>query len=202
MPDWSRRQTLSTLAGGLAVSLAGCRGDDSSESPSRLNRRVTDYEVERVRNEDGAALFTRRDEFPEDHAGGYDHLKTAADLDELTFADVPEARALRTFSADTDFEEQSIYVFARAVPACYALELRHVEVDRSGPSAQFCRSLRPVDVECDADAEHTVGYAIRLPFSGENHSGMGSGTSSSCSRPTRPEPFDANVTLSNGSESR
>jgi len=82
------------------------------------------------------------------------------------------------------------------------VELRHVEVDANGPSAQFCRSLRPVDAECNADAEHTAGYAIRLPFTGENHSGMGSGMSSSCSRPRRPEPFDADVTLAYGSDGR
>jgi len=155
-----------------------------------------------VRDEDGAALFTRRDEFSDGHAGGYDHLKSTEDLAELTFADVPAARTLRKFSADTDFEERSIYLFAQSVPACYTVELRHVEVDANGPSAQFCRSLRPVDAECNADAEHTAGYAIRLPFTGENHSGMGSGMSSSCSRPRRPEPFDADVTLAYGSDGR
>jgi len=203
MPDWSRRQTLSTLAGGLAAALAGCRGTDSSDgSPDRFERRVENYEVKRVRDEDGAALFTRHDEFPDGHAGGYHHLKSTEHLAELTFADVTAARTLREFSADTDFEERSIYLFAQSVPACYTVELRHVEVDRNGPSAQFCRDLRPVDVECETDAEHTAGYAIRLPFTGENHSGMGSGMSSSCSRPPRPEPFDANVTLANGSDGR
>lgn len=202
MPDWSRRQTLAAVAGGLAVAAAGCQGDASDESPSRAERRVEDYELERVRVEDGVALFTRGDELSEDRAGGYDHLQSADELAALTFADRPEARTLREFSADTDYESESVYLYADTVPACYSIELRRIEVDGGGPSAQFCRDLRPVDAECGADAEHTVGYAIRLPFPGDEHTGMGSGMSSSCARPPRPEPFEANVTLSEGGENR
>lgn len=209
MPDWSRRQTLSSLAGGLAVALAGCRGEASDESVSGdvqrrgdEEQRVEEYELERVRNTDGATLFSRSQELRSDRPGGYDHLTSREDLEEYTFGDVPEARALREFSAATDFESESVYLYARQVEACYNLRLQRVEVDDGSPSAHFCRDLRPVDEECEADVHHTAGYAIRLPFPGDRYSGKGAGMSSSCSRPPRPERFDANVTLSNESDGR
>lgn len=202
MPDWSRRQTLSALTGGLAVALAGCQGEASVESPSSVEQRVENYEVERARNEDGVALFARGDDLDSTRPGGYYHLVSQGDVDGLAFADVPEARTLREFSAATDFESESVYLYAHEVAACYEIRLTRVAVDGNGPSAHFCRDLRPVDADCEADAHSTVGYAIRLPFSGDEYSGVGSGMSSSCSRPPRPETFDANVTLSSERDDR
>ena len=206
MPDWSRRQTLSALAGGLAVSLAGCRGndDESLSSGGRFpaERRVEEYEVRQVRNDDGVALLTRGDDVESARPGAYDHLQSREDLEAYTFADLPEARKLREFCTATEFESNSVYLWVRRVPECYDLRLQRVGVDANGPSAHFCRDLRPVDASCDADARDTVGYAIRLPFAGDEYSGMGSGMSSSCSRPPRPTAFDANVTVSTERDGR
>ena len=205
MPDWSRRQALTALASGVTAAIAGCKGhsDGSGGSPGFGERRIENYALERVRNADGAVLVGRAGEDLEtERPGASRHLTSDDDLAALTFADVPEARALRRFSGDTDFESESVYLYTREVPECYEHRLLWVEVDANGPSAHFCRDLRPVEAACGAEAHDTVGYAIRLPFPGDEYRGMGSGMSSSCSRPRRPETFDANVTLSTEREDR
>lgn len=203
MPSWSRRQTLSALAGGVVAALAGCRGDDSSTGPTPYrHRRVDTYEVEHVRNTDGAALVTTRARLADASPGAREYLTNDEDLADLTFAALPEARTLHEFATATDFESKSVYLYATDLPSCYDYPLQWVEVDANGPSAHFCRDLRPADVECRTDVSHTVAYAIRLPFPGDEYSGLGSGMSSSCRRPPRPEPFDANVTLVDGGDDR
>lgn len=202
MPDWSRRQTLSALAGVAAAAIAGCQGDASSEPVRSRERRIENYDVEEVRNADGAVLFHRGEEPAGERPGGRHHLTDESELAELTFTDVPEAESLRSFAADTDFESESVALYSRRVPECYDHRLQFVEVDANGPSAHFCRSLRPVDAACRTDAHDTVGFAIRLPFPGDRYSGMGGGMSSTCSRPRRPEAFEVNVTLSDGGDDR
>ncbi len=199
MPDWSRREALSVLTTGVATALAGCQHSPPDVSRPPAIGSVENYEVARVRNADRAVLLTRSDDIKSGRPGAYEHLTSREDVAAFTFADVPEARTLRQFVDATDFESESIYLLVHTVPECYDHRLVGVGVDGNGPEASFCRKLRPADVECDADAEDTVGYAIRLPFPGDEMSGMGS-SGGSCEPSPRPEAFDANVTLANGSE--
>ncbi|ACV46516.1 MULTISPECIES: hypothetical protein [Halomicrobium] len=199
MVEPSRRETLAAIAGGTAAALAGCQWNaEPSDGEREQRRRVTDYEVASVRHADERALFTEgeplstpreSDERPPVY--GHTYLTSGDDLDDVTFAETSEAERLASFAAATALDgEESVYLFTTAVRACSEVRLQWVEVDGTGPSAQFCRTLRPADVECRATAYETTGFAIRLPFAGERFSGHGAGMSSSCGRPPRPEPFD------------
>ncbi|MBV0900192.1 hypothetical protein [Haloarcula salina] len=211
--DWSRRRLLATAATGLGVALAGCDTTDDAPPPSPgLDRRpVDDYEVERVRNTDAVPLFTRGS-FPTSTddadregrpAGSYDHayVVSEADVDELAFADVPEAKRLRSFAAATDFEAGSVYLFTTPVGACYDVRIESISLDPDGdPDGDFCRALRPADVACDVDEYDTLGYAIRLPVAREQTNGHSGGMSSSCRRAPSRVAFDAELTPHDGSD--
>lgn len=206
MPDWSRRRLLTAAATGLGVTVAGCNTtDDPPPAPGMDRRPVDDYEVERVRNTDAVPLFTQGS-FPTTTSGGdragrpagsYDHAYVVSEayLDDLTFAEVPEAQRLRSFAADTDFEAGSVYLFTTPVGACYEIRIEAITLDSGDdPHSDFCRALRPADVACDVDEYDTVGYAIRLPVTREQTSGHGGGMSSSCHRAPSRIAFDAELT--------
>lgn len=222
MPDVTRRRALLAVASGVTA-LAGCPGSEEhprSEERRRIedrpaDRPIEDYETARVRNEDGAVLFTSREEIPTrtddrrtHYASSDSHvLVSAGGAEELTFADVAAAERLRSFVGATDFDDASIYLFAMPVEACYEIRLRSTSVERDElrnddlhPHADFCRTYRPADVECDADATHTVGFAIRLPVAAERSTGSGRGLSHSCGPSPRDEYFDAPVTPAGGAD--
>jgi len=203
MVERSRRETLAAIASGAMTVLAGCQFDaESTETePAERGQRLTEYTAESVRHSDERALFadgealptvTRTDE-RQSRAGLYGHtyLTDGDDAADVTFGDTDEAQRLASFVAATDLDgDESVYLFSTPVEACYEVRLQRVTVDDNGPSAQFCRALLPADTACDAERRETVGYAIRLPVAGDEFSGHGSGMSSTCGRPPRPEPFD------------
>lgn len=217
MTPLTRRRALLASASGLAA-LAGCSGGDDDpptvDRPS-ADRPIEDYEVQHVRNEDGAVLFARGEEVPtvtDDDRGrharsGRSVVVTEDDLADLSFGDAPEADQLASFAEATDFDASSLYLFAMPVEACYEIHLRSVTVEWDGrdaadlhPHADFCRSFLPADVECRSDETHTVGFAIRLPVAAEQSSGSGSGMSNSCRPSPRGEYFEAQVTPAGGGE--
>ena len=200
MVDLARRDVLAAIATGGATALAGCQWDAETTNaapPREESRRLTDYEVTSVRRPEETVLFAEGSLPTETEAGdtrrgayGHTYLTEPADLEGVTFGDTPEARELASFVEATALDgDESVYLFATPVGACHEVRLRRVEVD-DGPSAQFCRALRPADVDCDADARETAGFAVRLPLAGDEFSSHGAGMSSSCRRPTRPEAFD------------
>lgn len=201
MVDLARRDVLAAIATGGATALAGCQWDAETtnvEPPRDDARQLTDYEVTSVRRPEETVLFaegslpteTGDDEARRHALYGHTYLTEPADLGDLTFGDTPEARELAAFAEATALDgDESVYLFATPVGACHEVRLRRVEVD-DGPSARFCRALRPADVDCDVEARESVGFAVRLPLAGDEFSSHGAGMSSSCRRPTRPEPFD------------
>jgi hypothetical protein len=215
MPALTRRRALLAVASGV-VALAGCSGERNDRP--RIDRRngeepLEDYEARRVRNEDGAVLFAQRDELPtvtDDERSRYVRSARAIVVSEdgladLTFGEVPEAERLRSFAAETDFDAASMYLLAMPVEACYEIRLQSASVewdeledDDLHPHADFCRTYRPADVECEVDETHTVGFAIRLPVAAEQSTGSGRGMSSSCRSSMRGEFFDATVTPASG----
>lgn len=215
MPDLTRRRALLAAASGVAA-LAGCAGDRDRPTidPPRDDETLDDYEVRHVRNTDGAVLFSEREELPtvtdeQDRyaRSGRSVVVSDEDLTALTFAAVPEAKRLRAFASETDFESASIYLFAVPVEACYEIRLRSVSVERDElassdlhPHADFCRATRPADVECGVDEIHTTGFAIRLPVAADESSGSGSGMSSFCGPSPRGEAFDPTVTPASGGD--
>jgi len=210
MPTVSRRHALQAVAVGIA-GLAGC--SDTTETtqiePRSERRSLTDYDAHTVRDTNGRVLFSYREELPEatgDHdrvsQRGRSVIVTDEGLDRLTFAANDPATSLREFVGRTDFSQASIYLLAMPLKACYSLQLTSVSIDADElqqgdlhPHADFCRTYRPADEECETGIEHTVGVAIRLPIAAEDSSGSGRGMSNSCDRSgPRVEPFDPNGT--------
>ncbi|TKX75889.1 hypothetical protein EXE46_01965 [Halorubrum sp. GN11_10-6_MGM] len=214
MGDVPRRRALLAAASGLAA-LAGCSGSDSASNsyPSSDERRIDDYELEKARDERGGALVAEGDELPSlstderavQRRSTRRVLVTATDIDELTFAGTGAGERLRTFLAATDFESASAYLLAMPVRACREIRFRSVSVEPDElangdlhPHADFCQAYRPADVDCDADAIHTVGFAIRLPVAADRSTGSGSGMSGSCRRGEPPTVFNASAAAGSG----
>lgn len=219
MPELTRRRALLAVASGVAA-VAGCTGGDGDRPMidyRRNEQSIQDYDVQQVRHEDGAVLFTQRDELPnpDDDERGRDRnvrsgrsvVVSEAKLAELTFGNVPEAEQLQSFAAATNFESSSLYLFAMPVEDCYEIRLQSVTIEWDKaesadihPRAYFCRTYRPADVECAGGEGHTAGFAIRLPVAAERSSGSGSGMSNDCQRTPRGEQFDPSVAPENGGD--
>ena len=215
MAEVSRRRALLAAASGLAA-LAGCAGSDSaSNSYPPEDRPVDDYELAKARDETGGALVTAGEDLPSLSADERARqprntrrvLVADEDLGELTFAETDAGEALRSFLAATDFASASAYLLSMPVRACREIRFRSVSVEPDElaggdlhPRADFCRAYRPADVACDADAIHTVGFAVRLPVAAERSTGSGSGMSGSCRRGEPPAVFNASTALDDGGD--
>lgn len=192
MPHWSRRQTLQTVGVAGALALAGCSGTTtgSDDVPPAPREQIHDFEVASARNADGDPLFLAGEQ-PTDTGERTDgdlaarvselrHLTDEVDLDELRFRDEPGAADLEAFVTATDLESRSVYLFQRPIGECYVPRLVGVFREGDGVDVELCQDLRPADAECDADAEDVIAVAIRLPFAGDEFSGVGGGWSSRC----------------------
>jgi hypothetical protein len=215
MSGLTRRRALLAVTSGVAT-LAGCASnDDHPTVERRRNRPIEDYDVRHVRNEDGAVLFTRRDELPtvtDDERGRLARSSRSVVVSEegvreLTFGNAPEAEQLRSFATATDFDSSSLYLLAMSVDACYEIRLQSMTVERGEletddlhPHTHFCRTVRPADVDCGAGETHTAGFAIRLPVAAKRSSGSGSGMSGSCGPSPRGEYYEGSVTPADGGE--
>ncbi|ELZ39922.1 hypothetical protein [Halorubrum tebenquichense] len=216
MAEIPRRRALLAAASGIAA-LAGCSGGETASNsyPTR-DRPIDDYELETARDETGGALVTATDELPSlsvderarQRRGARRVLVADDDLTELTFAETAAGESLRSFCEETDFGSASVYLLAMPVEACREIRLRSVRVDRDEladgdlhPHAYFCEAYRSADVDCAADAIHTIGFAIRIPVAADRSTGAGRGMSNSCqSRPRRPRVFNASATDPSGGE--
>jgi len=213
MADVPRRRALLAAASGIAA-LAGCAGSETASNrvPSR-QRPIDDYELAKARDERGGAMFARGDALPTPSAGERSdhprrtHVALVADeeLDELAFAETDPGERLRSFLAATDFGSASAYLLSIPVEACREVRLRSVSVEADAladgdlhPRADFCRTYRPADVDCDAGELHTVGFAIRIPVAADRSTGSGSGMRGSCGQRERPSVFNASAAGSGG----
>lgn len=216
MPSLTRRRALRLATFGIAV-LAGCVGeaDRATIEQPPDERSLEDYEVRSVRDDAGSVLFYRGEELPtvaDDEQGrnvrsGRSIIVSETDITELSFGDGPEAEELLSFVQATDFDSSSVYLLSMPVEACYEIRLQSVAVERDEletgdlhPHADFCRTYRPADIDCEVDETHTAGFAIRLPVAAEQSTGSGRGMSNSCDRPHRDEYFEATVTPATGGE--
>ena len=216
MADVPRRRALLAAASGLAA-LAGCSASETaSNSYPNRERPIDGYELETVRDEGGGALVTAGDELPSlstderalQRRSARRVLVAEDDLAALAFAETPPGETLRSFCAETEFDAESVYLLAMPVGACREIRFRSVSVERAEladddlhPRADFCRTYRPADVECSADAIHTAGFAIRIPVAADRSTGSGRGMSGSCGRDDPPTVFAGSVAPGNGSES-
>ncbi|GAA0715259.1 hypothetical protein J2744_002155 [Halorubrum trapanicum] len=208
MAEIPRRRALLAVASGIAA-LSGCSGSETaSNSYPTGERPIEGYELEKARDERGGALVTADDGLPSLSADERALQRRAtrrvlvadADLAALTFAETDAGETLRSFCAATDFDAASVYLLAMSVDACREVRFRSVAVERDEladddlhPHADFCQAYRPADVECEGDAFHTVGFAIRLPVAASRSTGSGSGMSSSCQQGEPPTVFNASA---------
>ena len=216
MADVPRRRILLAAASGVAA-LAGCAGSETASNsyPVRGERAIDGYEFERTRDEGGEPILTGGAETPSTETGERAQRRPRArrvlvsgdDLDALSFADTTAASRLRSFLDETDFESASAYLLSMPVEACRDVRLRSVGVEPSEladgdlhPRADFCRTYRPADVECDPDAVHSVGFAIRLPVTAERSSGSGTGMGGSCRRGDPPAAFNSSAPDTGGDD--
>lgn len=195
MPEWSRRRALRAAATAALAGLAGCSGETSVSHRAPVDPNdepVTEYTVKQVRTAEPTVLFWTGDEPPADgNPGRTHHLTSDEELADLSFAaDLPEAETLERFVRSVDLETQSVYLHAQAIEECYDLVLQGVSRDESSVHVDLCRDLKPADAVCSADAETTVGLAIRLPFAGDDFHGLGMGYGSSCHPNDRPVDFE------------
>lgn len=201
MPS-TRRDALAALGGGLAL-LAGCSGSESSTSRSVPGDRgdPVDYEYEKVRTPGDTPAFQRASQAERrtesDRATTRpptqpsEFVASADDLADLAFAD--DGAPLREFAAATDFERAAVFLTGSRMNECFDQHLREGRMERGDhPHFAFCRAQRPADVECSADSQVVVAFAIRLPLPGGS-SGYGA-SSGRCDRPERPPAFDPTTT--------
>lgn len=188
MPDWSRRRALHAIGTVAAAAVAGCSGrGDGFEDPPTDDRGdpVTDYELRKVREPSGEAIFWQSDEDDgerrvDDHA----YVASADDASSVSFAPDSDAAAeLASFVEATDFESASVLLESREVRECYDLEFRGAWRDGDGLRTAYCSRLRPADVACSAESRDVVGVGVRVPFSLADTSGFGSRWSSTCHPP-------------------
>lgn len=204
MPDWSRRRALQAVATTGTFAIAGCSGESSRSREVPPDRGdpipASELDVRFVRDTDGEPLFdvddgfeeTRDGESPDgsdvgrpDRARSVEHLTDAEDRERVTFRSTPPAADLRSFVEGTDLDSASVYLLQRPVGECYETRLVGAYREDEGVDADFCRALRPADVECSTDDRDTVGVGIRLPFSDDSFTGLGVSWSSDCGpRPT------------------
>ena len=206
--DVPRRRALLAAASGIAA-LAGCAGSETaSNSYPTTDPPLEGVAVERVRDADGGALVGDGDAVP---ALSTDEravqrrtasrvLTGEGDLSALAFAETPPAERLRAFCAATDFASASVYLLAMPVEACREVQFRSVRVERGPlaegdlqPHADFCRAYRPADVDCERDAIHAVGFAIRMPVAADRSHGSGRSMAGSCGTGQRPAAFNASA---------
>lgn len=201
MPLWSRRRVLQAVTATATVGLAGCSAstERSDEVPSRHDGDpVTGYDAETVRDPGGRALFWRAtdgDQRPQRERNTMELLTDPLSESDVTLAaDVPAADGLRAFLGDTDFEARSVLLFATPLSGCETLRIqgvsREAESTDGDLDVSLCRATRPADVACDADADHTAGVAVRLPFPAEDVNSFGMGLSSDCRPEAEPVTLD------------
>lgn len=183
MPGLSRREALRTLGSVGSLLLAGCAGEASrSESVPHPGEPVANPEVRFARDPDGEPIFEPADESGEDtpdrqrRPAVVEFLAAPVDREQVVFRETEAGASLRSFVDDTDFESEAVYLLEQAIGECYTLALeRLVRDDDGGVSADFCQRLRPADVGCSADANDTVGVAVRLAFEGDDVGSLGTG---------------------------
>ena len=113
-------------------------------------------------------------------AGELLHLTSDDDRDDVTFQSTEPATELRSFVDATDLDSESVFLLETSIGACYEARLLGVYRETDGVDTEFCRALKPADVDCSVDDRDRVGVAIRLPFPGDGFTSIGSSWGSDC----------------------
>jgi len=181
------------LAGvvGVATALAGCSASESHRSPPESGTVVTDYVATTMRSAgDRPPIVAPR----EDTGGGSTDgsstpepitlhtVESESDAEAVEFADdATNVAAARRLLAETAYDSESVFVFQTRVGECYRLRLNYVTRDDDGdPNLQFCRVIRDAHTACERGAFDRAATLVRLPFPGDEYSGLSAGSGGSC----------------------
>ncbi|NHN61256.1 MULTISPECIES: hypothetical protein [Halorussus] len=199
------RRRLLAGAAALLSGLAGC-----SESTTDTGSAPGEHRPENVARNPEAAVLRSSDEAgplawlpPDDASGSGDAAASdssdaaaASDppagstrwvivasrsrADRLRFADVDGAADARRFVAETDFDEETLYLDPQTVSECFALELCYVTWSATEIDTRYGRHYRDADVSCRTDATDRTAWLIRIPdaLDPDEVSSHGSGMSS------------------------
>lgn len=198
MRPYTRRHALHGAVA-LLTGLAGCSGsgsssrsntatptergypDDAVTAPEHYSLRSPDETPPVLHPADQPTADDETDETGE--RPDYRHhrfITTPETVEALAFGDVDGVDGAKQFLTATDFEQETVYLEQRAIPACYTLDLCYVRWGPDDIETQSARQLRPADVACEADAQEVLATFIRIPaaIDPDDVSGYGSGTSS------------------------
>lgn len=180
----SRRTLLATVAGLGSAALAGCSELSNrplSSLPDPPPAPVDDISGTKVRSDTVVTLFGDVDLGGENQRSEAEVLTEESDVSELDFhTQHPAAVELEAFTAGTNFDSRSVYLFQARVRACNEFHLTAVTYADGDLDVEFCEGRRPADVACNLDGEGTVGFAIRLPFADIDVSTLGLGMKTGC----------------------
>lgn len=187
----SRRTVLAGIGSGLAVAVAGCSGSESRQSPPENGMIVTDYAAAVTRStSDRPPIVAPREstdtaESADDTASDplASHIiESESGSVAVEFAgDATNVAAVRRLIAETAYASESVLLYQTRVRECYKLQLNYVaRADDGSPEVQFCHVIRDAEVDCERDAWDHVAAAVRLPFPGDEYSGLSIGTGGSC----------------------
>ena len=186
MSNWSRRRALQAAIAVGTLSIAGCSGSTSSseEVSSDRGEPVSDVEVTFARDRQEGHLYDfERDNEGDSEAGELLHLTSESQRDRLAFRSTDPATRLRSFVSGTDLDTESVFLIETSIGACHEARLLGVYRESDGVDADFCRALKPADVDCSEGDRDRIGVAIRLPFPADEFTSIGSRWGSDCDRP-------------------
>lgn len=189
----SRRAVLAGIGSGLAVAVAGCSGSENRQSPPDNGEIVTGHAVVMTRSmSDRPPIVAPREsndtaESADDTASDplASHIiESESGGEAVEFAgDATNVAAVRRLIAETAYASESVLLYQTRVRECYKPQLSYVaRADDGSPDVQFCHVIRDAEVDCERDAWDHVAAAVRLPFPGDEYSGLSIGTGGSCGR--------------------
>lgn len=186
-----RRRLLRSLSGVAAAgvtAVAGCSSRPSSSTPTRTERPSVPYDSLFVRNPGGEPFVEFTDDDGETESDGVTaRLSSTDDADRVAFGgDVDGVDDARAFLDATEFETETVLLVEQVVGECHELLVDYVTTSDDSFDVDFCRRLRPADVDCSTEARDVVLGLVRFRFSG-NASSYTVGSGGSCERRGRGE---------------
>ncbi|QLC34923.1 hypothetical protein EFA46_011725 (plasmid) [Halarchaeum sp. CBA1220] len=200
MPSTTRRALLCGAGAAAVGALAGCSASETHSSSPDGGTLVTDYTAVITRSAGERAPVVA----PREDTGGattttepftLHAFESESDAEALALADdASNAAAVRRLVAETDYASESVLAYQTRIGECYRLAVQYVARDADGsPNVECCRVVRDAHTACERrERDHAAAF-VRVPFTGEEYSGLSVGSGGDCGRV--PERYR------NGSES-
>ena len=184
MVPLTRRRLLHGTVG-LAAGLAGCNsinnqsGSTPTASPTADRddsypdaHSTADPETVRARVTDGKLPVWLADSNQSDGRPtlsdqsshrSYILIDDQARADRINIADIPAAKQVRSFLANTAFDRETVYIQTVRVKACFRLNLCHILWQPTMIETDYARTLLPYDEQCATGSWAIEAWLIRIP---------------------------------------